>query len=277
MSERNEGDSASPDDAPKVAAPSAPAPAGPEATSRSFGWALLVVGLATLGVLLAIADTALYGPSLGTYEKFVIGPSQVITIPAPTRDPERFVRTKFPERVTVGGPFRNFGPVSPLQALRALLSNGAGLVLLALAVLVLFPSRARVAVERLEGRYGPAVALAAGVATFLLALGAVALLRFTLFFLAVIPVVLVVALAIALFGIACIALALGRFLQRRLRLGPAHPLLAALAGALVVFDLAVVPFIGAIALAAVAIGGLGVAVVTRFGSQNGWSFRDLNW
>ena len=44
--------------------------------------------------------------------------------------------------------------------------------------------------ERLEGSYGPAIALAAGVATFLLALGAIALLRFTLLFLVVIPVVL---------------------------------------------------------------------------------------
>jgi hypothetical protein len=166
---------------------------------------------------------------------------------------------------------------SPWQALRAFLSNGAGLVLLALGVLLLFPSRARLAVQRLEGRHGPEVALAAGVATFLLALGAVALLRFTLIFLAVIPVVLVVVLAAALFGVACIGLAFGRFLQRRLALGPAHPLLAALAGALVVFDLAVIPYLGAVALAAIAIGGLGLAVVTRFGSEAAWSFRDLDW
>jgi hypothetical protein len=157
------------------------------------------------------------------------------------------------------------------------LSNGAGLVLLALGVLLLFPSRARLAVQRLEGRHGPEVALAAGVATFLLALGAVALLRFTLIFLAVIPVVLVVVLAAALFGVACIGLAFGRFLQRRLALGAAHPLLAALTGALVVFDLAVIPYLGAVALAAVAVGGLGLAVVTRFGSEAAWSFRDLDW
>jgi hypothetical protein len=144
-------------------------------------------------------------------------------------------------------------------------------------VLLLLPGRARAAVQRLEGRRGTEVALAAGVATFLLALGAIALLRFTLIFLAVIPAVFIVVLAAALFGVACISLGFGRFLQRRLGLGPAHPLLAALAGALVVFDLAVLPYMGAVALAAVAIGGLGLAVVTRFGSDTGWSFRDLDW
>ena len=269
MSEPKEGEGASSDDAPKT-------PAGP-ATTQRWGWPILVVGLATLGVLLTIADTALYGPSLGSYATFVIGPSEVKTISSPGQVPERIVRTRFPDRTVFTGPFGRLGPTSPLQAFRAFLSNGAALVLLALGVLLLFPNRARVAVQRLERPYGLAIALAAGVATFLLALGGVALLRFTLFFLAVIPAVLIVTLAVALFGIACIGLALGRYLQRRLRLSPAHPLLVALAGALVVFDLAVIPYLGAVALALIAIGGLGVAVVTRFGSETGWSFNDLNW
>jgi len=237
----------------------------------------LVATLAILGVVLAIADTALYGPSLGPYATFLIGPSQVISIPPQSGPPEHFIRTRLPERVPFVAPFGRRVTFSPWQALRAFLSNGASLVLLALGVLLLFPGRARAAVQRLEGRHGPEVAVAAGVATFLLALGAIALLRFTLIFLAVIPAVFIVVLAAALFGIACISLGFGRFLQRRLGLGPAHPLLAALAGALVVFDLAVLPYIGAVALAAVAIGGLGLAVVTRFGSETGWSFRDLDW
>lgn len=288
MSERDQSEGASPGDAPQTPAQSEPAIAGSEGEGagrpqaepppiwRRWGWAILIATLAVVGVLLAIADTALYGPSLGPYARFLIGPSQVISIPLTSPAPERFIRTRLPERV----PFEPFGrhvTFSPWQALRAFLSNGAGLVLLALGVLLLFPSRARLAVQRLEGRHGPEVALAAGVATFLLALGAVALLRFTLIFLAVIPVVLVVVLAAALFGVACIGLAFGRFLQRRLALGPAHPLLAALAGALVVFDLAVIPYLGAVALAAIAIGGLGLAVVTRFGSEAAWSFRDLDW
>jgi hypothetical protein len=273
VSESKVDEGASTGDAPQTPAQRADTPP----SKPAWGWPLLIVGLATLGVLLAIADTALYGPSLGPYATFVIGPAEIKSV-APLRpSPARFVKTRLPDHVVFDGPFGRLGPVSPLQALRAFLSNGAGLVLLALGVLLLFPQRARVAVQRLEGRNGPAIALAAGVATFLLAVGAVALLRFTLFFLAVIPAVLVIALAVALFGIACIGLALGRFLQRRLRLGPAHPLLAALAGALVVFDFAVIPYVGAIALAAIAIGGLGVAVVTRFGSETGWSFNELNW
>ena len=151
------------------------------------------------------------------------------------------------------------------------------MIFLALAALALFPRRVRVAVERVELQRGPAIALAAGVATLLLALAAIILLRFTLIFLAVVPVVLVVALATALFGIACIAFALGRFVQRRLRLSETHPLFAALAGALVIFDLAVIPYAGIFALAVIAMAGLGLAVVTRFGSDSGWSFGDLTW
>ncbi len=245
---------------------------------RRWGWPILVAVLAALGVLLAIADTALYGPTLGPYATFLIGPSQGVNfVPRQSPDSARFIKNRFPEKVSFGSPFGRLGTVSPLQALRAFLSNGAGLVLLALAVLLLFPNRARVAVQRLEGRHGIEIALAAGVAAFLLAIGAVALLRFTLIFLAVIPFVILIAVAVALFGIACIALALGRLLQRRLHLGPAHPLVAAVAGALVVFDLATIPYLGAVALAAVAIAGLGLAAVTRFGSETGWSFGDLDW
>ncbi len=272
MSERKEGEGASPGDAQQPPAQ----PAGPP-TLRRWGWPILVAVLAAVGVLLAIADTALYGPTLGPYATFLIGPSQAVLVQRPSPDPARFIRTRFPEKVSFESPFGRLGTVSPLQALRAFLSNGAGLALLALAVLVLFPNRARVAVQRLEGRHGIEIALAAGVAAFLLAIGAVALLRFTLIFLAVIPFVILIAGAVALFGIACIALALGRLLQRRLHLGPAHPLVAAVAGALVVFDLATIPYLGAVALAAVAIAGLGLAAVTRFGSETGWSFGDLDW
>lgn len=277
MSAQGDSEGASPGDAPQTPAPSQPAAAGPPPTWRRWGWALLVVGLAVLGVLLAIADTALYGPSLGPYATFLIGPSQVIEIPHNSPSPDRFIRTRLPERVPIAAPWGRRMMFSPWQALRAFLSNGTGLVLLVLGMLLLFPSRARVAVQRLEGRRGPEIALAAGIATLLLALGVVALLRFTLIFLAVIPAVLIAALAAALFGVACIGLAFGRFLEHRLGFDHAHPLVAALAGALVVLDLALIPYIGAVALAAVVIGGLGLAVVTRFGSEAAWSFRDLDW
>ena len=50
-----------------------------------------------------------------------------------------------------------------------------------------------------------------------------------------------------------------------------------LAGTLLVFDLAVIPYAGVFAFIALAIAGLGVAVVSRFGSESGWSFSDLRW
>jgi hypothetical protein len=243
-----------------------------------WGWALVLGGLTLVGLLLTIADIAIDSPWTGPFAAVIARPSPASShLPAFSPKPERFGRLRPGFGFSFAGPFGMRGPISPLEALRALLSNGAGLIFMALAALVLFPRRVRAAVERLELRHGPEIALAAGVASLLLALAAITLLRFTLLFLAIVPVVLVVALATALFGIACIAFALGRLLRRRLRLSEAYPLLVALAGALIIFDFAVIPYIGVFALAAIAIAGLGLAVVTRFGSQTGWSFGDLSW
>jgi hypothetical protein len=252
-------------------------PVQPARTMR-WRWAVAIAALAVIGVLLALADTALNAPWLGPISDVVVGPP-VIVSPLKDRLPgsDRFERTRTIQTLTFVSPFKPRGPISPLQGLRALLSNGAALILIALAVLVVFPNQARTAVQRLEGPSGPIIALAAGVATALLVLAGLLLLRFTLIFLVLIPVVVALAVAIALFGIACVALALGRLMQSRLRFGPAHPLVASLAGALIVFDLAVIPYAGLIALLVVAVIGLGIATVTRFGSASGWSFADLNW
>jgi hypothetical protein len=242
-----------------------------------LGWPLVLGGLVLIGLLLTMADIAVDSPWTGPFAAVIVGPSPASHLPAFSPKPERFDRLRSGLGFNFAGPFGARGPISPFQALRALLSNGAGLIFLALTALVLFPRRVRVAVERLELRHGPEIALAAGVASLLLALAAITLLRFTLLFLAIVPVVLVVALATALFGIACIAFALGRLVRRRLQLRDAYPLLTALAGALIIFDLAVIPYVGVFALAAIAIAGLGLAVVTRFGSETGWSFGDLSW
>jgi len=245
-----------------------------------WGWAILIGGLALAGLLLSLADIAI-GPkwpqplagsfAAGTPGKYEhqrpLYGSQPVKVEQ--RDPSQGYVIKAPAGFGV--------PLNPLQALRVFLSNGAGLVLLALAALLIFPSRARATVERFEGRHGIEIALITGVAVFLLTLAAATLLRYTLVFLPVIPILLLVVMAAALFGIACISLATGRFLNRRLKLNAVHPLIAALAGALVVFDLAVIPCAGVFVLGAFAIAGLGLAVVTRFGSPSGWSFRDLNW
>ena len=260
-------------------------PAAPEdftpAPARWNGpwvWPAVIAALAVIGVLLALANIALNSPWLGPLSQAVVGPAVITTLHderAPGSD--RFERTRPIQAFTFRSPFRPIGGVSPLQGLRALLSNGAALILIALAVLVVFPDRARGAVQRLEDRRGAAIALVAGVATLLLMLAALLLLRFTLLFLVLIPVLVAAAVAVAVFGIACIALALGRLIQHRLGLRATHPLVASLAGALIVFYLAVIPYAGLVALAALAVAGLGVAVVTRFGSETPWSFADLKW
>ena len=240
---------------------------------RRWGWAILIGGLALAGILLSLADTSsrLPYPLKGA----IVGSSPAVTQKLETRT-MRF------DNGPIGGklvfdPFIGLGPLSPLAALRAFLSNGAGLVLLALAALILFPSRARNAVERLEGRFGAGIALGAGLVMVLLTAAATTLLRFTLLFLGAVPLVLLVILIASLFGIACISLAIGRLLNRQLHLPEVHPLIPAVAGALVVFDLAVIPYAGVFALGVVVVAGLGLAVVTRFGSAGGWSFGDLSW
>lgn len=246
-----------------------------------WGWAVLIGGLALAGLLLSLADIAV-GPKwpqplAGSFT--APAPGNKFDHPRPAYGPQTVkFEQKDPSQVyVIKSPVILGVPLNPLQALRAFLSNGAGLVLLALAALLIFPSRARNSVERLEGRHGIEIALVTGVATFLLTLAATTLLRYTLVFLIVIPVLLVVVMAAALFGIACISLATGRLLHLKLKLSTVHPLIAALAGALVVFDLAVIPYAGVFVLGGFAIAGLGLAVVTRFGSSSEWSFRDLNW
>ena len=245
---------------------------------RRYGWAIVIGILAVAGVLLALADISAGNRWPNPLAQSIVG-SGITVRPTPSGNPQtlRFDRSRVGDRFIFDSPIAGFGPLNPYQALRAFLSNGAGLVLLALGALVVFPSRARSAVERLEARHGAEIALGAGLVMVLLTLAVITLLRFTLLFLAVVPLVLLVSLVAALFGIACISLAIGRLLHRRLRLPSVHPLIAALAGALVVFDLAVIPYAGVFALAAVAMAGLGLAVVTRFGSTSGWSFVDLDW
>ena len=240
-----------------------------------YGWAILIGALAVAGIVLAVADIAADQRWPNPMAQVIVGPGRYSKLPP--AQTLRFDRTRVGDKLVFEAPLVGFGPLSPYQAVRAFLTNGAGLCLLALAGLILFPQRARNAVERLEARPGPAIALGAGLLLVLLTLGAVTLLRFTLLFLAVVPLVLAVVLVASLFGVGCISLAIGRLLHDRFHMPEVHPLIAALAGALVVFDLAVIPYAGVIAFAAIAIAGLGLTVVTRFGSSAGWSFVDLDW
>lgn len=77
---------------------------------------------------------------------------------------------------------------------------------------------------------------------------------------------------VALVGIVAISLPLGRLIGRRFGLADQPPLIDLFAGLLVVFILGQLPFVGIIALAALAITGFGALVQTRAGSARGWDF-----
>src|SRR2546429_8547948 len=123
----------------------------------------------------------------------LVGPGVVVKtgVPAsatPGTQTVRFDRTGVAEKFIFESPIGGLGPLNPYQAVRAFLSSGAGLVLLALAGLVGFPTRARNAGDRLEGSHGAEVALGAGLVVILLTLAAITLLRFTLGFLSNVPI-----------------------------------------------------------------------------------------
>jgi hypothetical protein len=119
------------------------------------------------------------------------------------------------------------------------------------------------------------VVLAAGVATALLGLAVTVLLQTTFVLLSLVPLVWAVVALSVLLGEAALVLALGRWL--RMLIGPAPPLLGALAGLLVLVDVGLVPVVGWLFLVVVAVMSLGLTVLTRMGSPAGWSFEELNW
>jgi hypothetical protein len=169
--------------------------------------------------------------------------------------------------------FARFGAVGGLYTFWWFLSVGAGAILLALAVLLAVPARARRATERMV-RAGLSLILVAGVAALLLALAATVLM-WTSFVLAW-GVAFVWGLAAlgTLFGLSCMALALGRWLC--IRLGPIPSLPAAAVALLVFFDIGLVPVVGWVILGLLLASALGLAVLTRLGSATGWSLEELD-
>ena len=230
-----------------------------------WGWPLLISGLVVAGGLLAWADSEAFRalfphPFPQVRPRGAFRPPQV-DIPVAGTPIPRFI-------------FASLGPVGGIYTFWWFLAAGAGMVLLVLAVLVAMPARARRAAERVH----PAMLslfFAAGVATVLLVFAVSELMRLTFILLSLVPFLWAISLLGVVFGIGGLALALGRWL--RTRLGDVHPLVAAFAAALALFDLALVPVAGWIVLAAVAIVALGVAVVTRLGSPGGWSLEELEW
>jgi hypothetical protein len=156
-----------------------------------------------------------------------------------------------------------------------LLSTAAVLTAAGVAAALLVPARVRVAVERIEGPGGLLMILLAGAVTLILVGAASLLLRYTFVIGGVAPLLWFGTIVALVFGVA----GLGVFAGRRLRrfLGGAPPLLLSVAGVVLVVDIALIPFAGWLFGALAVIAALGVAVVTRFGSADGWSLAALDW
>lgn len=81
---------------------------------------------------------------------------------------------------------------------------------------------------------------------------------------------LVLAYALVPLGLAAVSLPLGRAAGRRAGLTRAGPLVDLLAGLLIIFILSLIPWLGPLLLALLAILGFGAVVLTRAGSAGGW-------
>lgn len=230
-----------------------------------WGWVGLLSALVIAGVLLAWLDSSLLrplfpegGPGVRRFE-----------FARPPRTDVRLTPVGRPDLV-----FRGLGPVGGMFSFWWFVSAAVGVTLMTLAALLALPGRARRAAERVSIGTVPLM-FVAGVATLLLGLALTVLLRVGFVLVSIVPFLYGLALVGAVFGVAALALAAGRWL--RVRLGPAPPLLAALAGILVLLDVSLVPFAGWLVLAVAAVTSLGLSVLTRVGSSAGWGLDELNF
>jgi len=229
-----------------------------------WGWVGLLIGLILVALLLAWLDSTLLRP----------------LFPAPMMGAKRLelVRSegsgiRLPPVGRRELVFYGFGPAGGLFSFWWFVTAGVGVALVALAALLALPGRARRAADRVTVAALPLM-FAAGIATLFLGLALTVLLRVGFVLVSIVPFLYGLALLGAVFGVAALALAAGRWLQARL--GPAPPLLAALAALLVLIDVSLVPVAGWVLLAVAAVTSLGLSVLTRVGSATGWSLDELN-
>lgn len=229
-----------------------------------WGWVGLLTGLIVGALLLAWLDSTLLRPlfpeSVAGARRLEVVRSGGSGIPLPAVGRRELI-------------FHGFGPAGGLFSFWWFVTAGVGVTLVALAALLALPGRARRAADRVSLAALPLM-FAAGIATLLLGLALTVLLRVGFLLVSIVPFLYGLALLGAVFGVAALALAAGRWL--RARLGPAPPLLAALAALLVLMDVSLVPVAGWLVLAVTAVTSLGLSVLTRVGSATGWSLDELN-
>ncbi|MSQ26516.1 MAG: hypothetical protein EXR51_00030 [Dehalococcoidia bacterium] len=120
-------------------------------------------------------------------------------------------------------------------------------------------------------------ALAAGLLGYLLALVVLFVLVTLVTGVVFAPLVLVVVGAATLMGVVAAGLALGRWLTARLApQEPAHPITALAVGMLALFPLSLLPWAGWVVALITASVGMGAVLITKFGSENGWSIETFN-
>ncbi len=240
-----------------------------------WSWALVVIVAVGLMLALAWLDSTvfrgLYPDPLGPPRRSEFRPAAVAVGFEPG---VKVVKTSNGASALVG-PRLELGGLGGIRGLFGFwwfVALVLGQLLVTLAVIVAVPGRVRRAAERVRpGQVS--LLLAAGVASTVLVAAATLLLRATFVLVPVAPVLWAVTGVGVAFGFGTLALALGRALADRL--GPVNPLVAAAVAAVILFDLSLIPAVGVAALGLITFVALGVSVVTRLGSDRGWSMEDL--
>ncbi|HQA61255.1 MAG: polymer-forming cytoskeletal protein [Tepidanaerobacteraceae bacterium] len=141
-----------------------------------------------------------------------------------------------------------------------------GLLAVGILVIILFPNAVKNASNLVEEEIGKKLLI--GLAIFLLIPVAVILLFITLIGIPLIPIFLILLYAAGFFGYLCISIYIGRKLNERIIKKP-EVLLEFVLGALILWLVQLVPFIGSLTSLAALIISLGIAADTRFGSKAG--------
>ena len=226
-------------------------------------WLLVLACLVAAGAALAWADAALLHPFLPQPP-----PGHIEGFRARTAAP--------PAGFDLGGfGFGLFARGRDAFGYGWIVSTAAVLALTGLVAAALVPSRVRVAVDRIEAPGGPVVVLVAGAVATLLLVAISLLLRYTFVLVGLAPLVWLAGIAALAFGLAALGVFAGRRLQSAL--GAAPPLLVGVVGVVLVVDLALIPLAGWVFAGVATVAALGLAVVTRFGSADGWSLDALTW
>jgi hypothetical protein len=140
-----------------------------------------------------------------------------------------------------------------------------GLLAVGILVIILFPNSTRTAAGVIEKEIGRKMLI--GLLIFLLTPVALLLLLITLIGIPLIPILLLLLYAAGFFGYLCISIYLGRKLNEQLKIKPEILLEFAL-GALLLWLIQLVPFIGGLTSVVVLIMSLGITAETRFGTKS---------